>query len=225
MPTRARPGTRCTPGSPCGASTTRTAIASPAPAPMARSSISPACAAAFSDIIIISPRHISLATLRSQLVARPPPRQQRRAGVWRCPAGLAMQALRRFLWLLATLTGRLDQPPFNDSRGLGALDRVLRPGERTADGFLDQLASAVIGGGDGLHLHDPFGEFSRRHRPRRVTQHVVDQAKAFAGAKPAAARPRLVVRSPHDRRSAARAEAARRAARPRCVWRDGRSCG
>src|SRR6185437_2977284 len=125
------------------------------------------------------------------LAGGPPPRQQRRAGVWLCPAGLAMQALRRFLWLLATRTGRLDQPPFNDARGVGALDRVLRPGERTADGFLDQLASAVIGGGDGLHLHDPFGEFSRRHRPRRVTQHVVDQAKAFAGAKPAAARPRL----------------------------------
>ena len=105
-----------------------------------------------------------------------------------------MQALRRFLWLLATRTGRLDQPPFNDARGLGALDRVLRPGERTADGFLDQLASAVIGGGDGLHLHDPFGEFSRRHRPRRVTQHVVDQAKAFAGAKPAAACRRSVDR-------------------------------
>ena len=57
-----------------------------------------------------------------------------------------MQAIGRFLRLLATRTGRLDQPPLDDARGLDALDRLLRPVERTADGFLDQLAPAVIDG-------------------------------------------------------------------------------
>jgi hypothetical protein len=41
MPTRARRGTRCTPASPCGGSTTRMASASAAPAPMAQNPISP----------------------------------------------------------------------------------------------------------------------------------------------------------------------------------------
>jgi hypothetical protein len=36
--------------------------------------------------------------------------------------------------------------------------------------------------------HDPFGKLSRRHRMRRIAQHVVDQAQAFAGAEPAVAR-------------------------------------
>ena len=55
MPMRAPPGTRCTPASRCSGSTIRTATASTAPAPMRAGSSSPACGAANSGIITISP--------------------------------------------------------------------------------------------------------------------------------------------------------------------------
>jgi hypothetical protein len=80
--TRARRGIRCMPASPSSGSTTRTA-ASTAPASIARSPISPACAAANSDI---TPHRRTLSRpLRpgSGLARGLPSRQQRRAGVWR----------------------------------------------------------------------------------------------------------------------------------------------
>ncbi len=58
MPTGARPGTSCTPGSRCSGSTIKTATASPAPAPIARSPTSHACAAASLGITTTSPGHI-----------------------------------------------------------------------------------------------------------------------------------------------------------------------
>ena len=70
MPMKARPGTRCMPPSPCSGSTTRTATASTAPAPMARNPTSPACAAANSGITTISPGRILSVTPRRRLGAR-----------------------------------------------------------------------------------------------------------------------------------------------------------
>ena len=135
------------------------------------------------------PGHISLATFRRRLggrtsaVSATASRRMALSG-WPCDAGPPSISRDR------QRTGRLDQPPFNDARGLGALI-VFFARASEPQMVLWISWSAVIGGGDGLHLHDPFSEFSRRHRPRRVTQHVVDQTKAFAGTKPAAARPRL----------------------------------
>jgi transposase-like protein len=61
-PMRARPGTRCTPASRCGGSTTRTVTASTAPAPTARNPTSPACGAANLDITTTLPDRILSAT-------------------------------------------------------------------------------------------------------------------------------------------------------------------
>ena len=58
------------------------------------------------------------------LARGPPPRQQRRAGARRCPSGDAMQAIGRFLRLLAARSRRLAQPPLDHTRRLDALDRL-----------------------------------------------------------------------------------------------------
>src|SRR5690242_3524052 len=72
------------------------------------------------------------------LARGPPPRQQRRADARRRPPGDAMQAIGRFLRLLAACTRRLAQSPSHHTRRLGALDRLFRPLERTENGLLDQ---------------------------------------------------------------------------------------
>src|ERR1700753_3580643 len=59
--------------------------------------------------------------------------------------------------VLATRSGRLDQPPANDARGLDPRDRLLRPVQRAEHRLLDQLTAAVIAGRYGLRAHDPFG--------------------------------------------------------------------
>ena len=86
---RARPGTRCTPSSPCGGSTTRTATPSAALAPSRRRASSPACAGASWGTIITSPAPISCGTPRRRLGARMPVASATgircmALSVWRC---------------------------------------------------------------------------------------------------------------------------------------------
>ena len=91
--------------------------------------------------------------------------------------------------LLATRSGRLDQPPANDARSLDPRDRLLRPVQRAKDRLLDQLTAAVIAGRYGLGAHDPLGQIPRRQRLRGVAQFVMDPSKTLALAEPGASRP------------------------------------
>src|SRR5271165_6768851 len=192
MPMRARRGIRCTPASPCSGSTTRTASASTAPAPTTRNPISPACAAANSDITTTSPDPISSATLarrpgaRTSAASATASRCIASSG-WRCGAG------RRSI---SAATGNVRMPlrgqsPTDDPRGLDPRDRLLGPVERTEDRLLNQLPLAVIGHRHGLDAHDPLGELTRRHRLDRIAQLVVDQPKALTGTEPCTACPLL----------------------------------
>lgn len=70
MPMKVRRGTRGMPASPCAGSTTRTATASTAPAPMARNPTFPVCGAANSDTTTISPGLTLSATPRKRPGAR-----------------------------------------------------------------------------------------------------------------------------------------------------------
>src|SRR5208282_2665474 len=99
---------------------------------------------------------------------------------WRRRAGDAVQAVGRFLRLLATRACRLGQPPTDDPRGLDARDRLLGPVERTENRLLNQLTLAVIGDRHGLDAHDPLGKLTRRHRLDRIAQLVVDDMLSAA---------------------------------------------
>ena len=86
--------------------------------------------------------------------------------------------------VLATRSGRLDQPPANDARGLDPRDRLLRPVQRAEHRLLDQLTAAVIVGRYGLGAHDPLGQVPRRQRVRGVAKFVIDPPKTLALAEP-----------------------------------------
>ena len=106
-PMRAPPGTRCTPASPCGGSTIRTAIASTAPAPTPQNPSSPVCGAANSDTITTSPGRTLFVTPR------------RRPGVRICAASAT--AIRSTAWSawrcgvgrrsIFAATGNAREPP------------------------------------------------------------------------------------------------------------------
>jgi hypothetical protein len=98
-----------------------------------------------------------------RLAGGPAPRQLRRAGVRRCRVGDAVQPIGRLLWLLATDSARLDQPPTDDASGFHPRDRLLRPVQQAENRFLGQLAAVIIGRRYRLGAHDPLGEFVRRN--------------------------------------------------------------
>ncbi len=103
-----------------------------------------------------------------------------------------MRAVGRFLWLLATRAGRLNQPPTDHARGLDPRDRLLGSIERSKQRFLDPFAAIVTSRRDGLDLHDPFGELARRHRLGSLAQLIVDQPQALTLTKPGVALSRLL---------------------------------
>jgi IS6 family transposase len=93
--------------------------------------------------------------------------------------------------LLATRSGRLNQPPADDARGLDPRNCLLRPVQRAEYRLLDQLTAAVIAGRYGLGTHDPLRQVPRRQRLRGVAQFVIDPPKTLALTEPGTSRPLL----------------------------------
>jgi hypothetical protein len=89
-------------------------------------------AMANSDITTTSPGHIFSATPRSLPGARTCAAQRRRASLLHGRTGDALPAVGRFLWLLATRAGRLNQPPTGHACGLDPRDRLLCPIEASS---------------------------------------------------------------------------------------------